>query len=87
MSQARRTRHFAFRASRKMPRSPRLDHKAPVMQAIFWLGTKAKQLQEPREEGGCAPPTPFSGWLESIQFMLLTLTQFSLPGSLLTTIA
>ena len=45
MSQARRTRHFArsakrvlhlFRAPRKMSRSPRLDHEAPVMQARFF---------------------------------------------------
>ena len=35
MSQARRTRTWhLFRASRKMPRSPRFAHKAPVMQAI-----------------------------------------------------
>ena len=49
MSQARRTRHFVSRASRKMPRSSRLAHKAPVMQAIFWLGNQAKQLQDPRK--------------------------------------
>ena len=61
MSQARRTRHFAPHASRKMSRSPRLDHKAPVMQAIFWLGTHAKQLQEPREEGGVPHPPLFQG--------------------------
>ena len=59
MSQARPTRHFAFRASRKMPRSPRLTHKAPVMQAIFWRGKQVKQLQEPREEGDVAHPPLF----------------------------
>ena len=58
MSQARRTRHFVSRASRKMPRSSRLAHKAPVMQAIVWLGTQVKQLQEPREEG-MWPTHPF----------------------------
>ena len=61
MSQMRRTQHFASRASRKMPRSSRLDHKAPVIQAIFWLGTQAKQLQEPREEGGVPHPPLFQG--------------------------
>ena len=61
MSQMRRTRHFASRASRKMPRSSRLTHKAPVMQAIFWPGNQAKQLQEPREEGGVDHPPLFQG--------------------------
>ena len=61
MSQARRTRHFASGALRKMPRSSRLAHKVPVMQAIFWLGTQAKQLQDPREEGGVDHPPLFQG--------------------------
>ena len=61
MSQARRTRHFVSRASRKMPRSSRLVHKAPVMQVIFWLGTQAKQIQEPQEEGDVAHPPLFQG--------------------------
>ena len=42
MSQARRTWHFShashsFRTSRKTPSSPRLAHKAPVMQAIHFF--------------------------------------------------
>ena len=57
MSQARRTRHFALkgkrvlpssRASGKMPRSPRMAHKAPDMQARFSL--KGLQLTQPRRK-------------------------------------
>ena len=57
MSQARRTRHFArkgkrvlpsSRASGKMPRSPRLAHKAPDMQARFSL--KGLQVTQPRRQ-------------------------------------
>ena len=36
--------------------------------------------------GGVPLPPLFSGWLESIQFMLLTLTDFSLPSLPITTI-
>ena len=53
MSQARRTRHFVSRASRKMPRSSRLAHKAPVMQAIFWLGNQANSYRIRGNRGVC----------------------------------
>ena len=43
MSQARRTRHFA-RSAKRVPRSPRLAHKVPVMQATKREKDECKKL-------------------------------------------
>ena len=55
MSQARRTRHFAFRASRKMPRSSRLAHKAP---APFGLVRRQNSYRNHGQKWVC-PSHPF----------------------------
>ena len=58
MSQARRTRH-SFRASRKMLRSPRLAHKAPLCRLLSFK-------QPPRLKGKNVIRAPLSNCLNLI---------------------